>query len=168
MFVVLVIGLLLPTAIDLPNGYRDAQWGMTVEQLKAQVEVFKASLGSEYNYADHMEKDPDVYVRKTEENTRIEYYFYKKRLYTVYIVADRSQASAGFYKQLIKQTKDRHGEPKAEFQEQVFGIKVQHTAWEDKQTILDVRSGAGFVYQVLIHKSAAQQKAKDAERARSI
>ncbi len=160
--------LLLPVAHALPDGYRDAQWGMTVEQLKAQVEVFKASLGSEYNYADHTEQDPNVYVRTTKENSRIEYYFYKNHLYKVFVVADRAQASPTLYKQLIKQTTKQHGEPKAEFQEDVFGIKVQHTAWEDKNTILDVRFGAGFVYQVLIHKSLAKQKAADVERALSI
>jgi hypothetical protein len=168
MFTGLIFSLLVSVALELPDGYRDAQWGMTVEQLKAQVEVFRASLGSEYNYADHTEQDPNVYVRTTKENSRIEYYFYKNHLYKVFIVADRSRASPALYEQLVKQTIKQHGKPKANFEEDVFGIKVQHNAWEDNKTILDVRFGAGFVYQVLIHKPAAKQKAQDEERALSI
>ena len=73
----LLAGIILATATNqLPTGYEGANWGMSVEQLTSQIEVHKATPGSEYGYADHTETDPNVYVRITEDKTRIEYYFY--------------------------------------------------------------------------------------------
>jgi hypothetical protein len=142
----------------LPQGYADARWGITPQELAEQVELHKATPGSEYNYSDHMETDPEVYIQLSEENKRIEYYFFKSKLYKVYIVYDKSLTSDEFYQQKIDETKAKYGEAKDRFDENYFGLPVKHIYWEDERSVLDLRLGAGFVYKVLIDKKTAHAK----------
>jgi len=150
---------LLQIAASLPNGYQGAVWGIDSKQLEELVEVHKATPGSEYNYSDHMETEPDVYIQFAEENKRVEYYFFKGRLYKIFIVYDRSLTSPQFYQQKITEARQKYGAPQGQFEEKVFGLTVQHTTWEGQQTLLDVRSGAGFIFEVLMDKRVAQVKA---------
>ena len=75
---ILALQLLMHTA--LPNSYHGAKWGMSHSELNSQTKVYKASHHGNYNYADHSEINPDVYVRKTADNKRLEYYFFNKKL----------------------------------------------------------------------------------------
>jgi hypothetical protein len=152
-----LIAMLQLTA-NLPNGYEAAVWGTTAKQLEKHVEVHKATPGSEYNYSDHMETDPEVYVQLTEQDKRIEYYFFKGKLYKIYIVYNKSLTSDKFYQQKVDAATEKYGEPKDQFDESYFGLPVKHTYWEGEQSVLDLRSGAGFIYEVLIDKKAAMAK----------
>ena len=93
----ILIFLLQVAVSSLPNGYDGAVWGISAKQLEQLVEVHKATPGSEYNYSDHMETDPEVYIQFTKENKRIEYYFFKGKLYKIFIVYDRALTSPQFY-----------------------------------------------------------------------
>jgi len=86
--------LLLQTA--LPTNYHGAQWGMSVSELNSQTKVYKASHHGNYNYADHSELNPDVYVRKTPDHKRLEYYFFNKKLYKIYVVYPKKRASSAY------------------------------------------------------------------------
>lgn len=170
----MMINMLLGAAMQvasvtsLPAGYQDITWGMSVEKVKSLQEVHKAGKGSQYNYADHMETDPDVYVHRAADNKKIEYYFFEGKLYKIYIVYDRKVSTQKFYLNLIDKTQKQYGNSQSNYQENVMGIPVLHVKWDDGQSIMDLRSGAGYVYKVLIDKSAQKQKALQQQRKRSI
>lgn len=154
-----IILILLQVAMSLPNGHQNAVWGITAKQLTESVEVHKATPGSEYNYSDHMEVEPDVYIQFAEDKKRIEYYFFKGKLYKIYIVYDRALTSPEFYQQKIAEARQKYGPSQGHFEENVFGLTVKHTTWEGEQSLLDLRSGAGFIFEVLMDKKVAQAKA---------
>jgi hypothetical protein len=153
-----ILFVLLQVAASLPNGYQSTVWGMSAKQLEELAEVHKATPGSEYNYSDHMETEPEVYIQFTEEKKRIEYYFFKGKLYKIFIVYDRALTSPEFYRQKITEARKKYGKPQGQFEEQVFGLTVKHTTWEGEQSVLDLRSGAGFIFEVLMDKKVAQAK----------
>jgi hypothetical protein len=115
-----------------------------------------------------MEIDPDVYVRRTQDNKKIEYYFYHGRLYKIYIVYDREKSTDVFYKELINKAHKEYGPAQSHYQENVFGIMVLHVMWDDGSSTLDLRSGAGYVYEVLIDKAAEREKANQIRQKRSL
>ena len=155
----LVLSVSLQVAVTLPNGYQGVAWGTTIEELTSQFDVHKAMPGSEYGYADHTEVDPQVYVRVTDENTRIEYYFFEGRLYKIYVVYDRARSSTEFYQKLIGDAQERYGPAQSHYQENVFGILVLHVKWEDGTSSMDLRSGAGYIYEVLVDIATERKKA---------
>lgn len=160
MIQILVASFYLTVAtFELPTGYEGANWGMSVEELTSQLNVHKASPGSEYSYADHAETDPNVYVRVTDDNTRIEYYFFEDLLYKIYVVYDRAKSSADFYQEKILATRKKYGPAQSHYQERVYGLLVLHVKWDDGKSTLDLRSGAGYIYEVLVNKDAERKKA---------
>jgi hypothetical protein len=169
---ILIVSLSIPSLAAagpaLPDGYDQARWGISVAQLKAQVEVDRAEMTDEFGYADHLEADPDVYYRMTPKHERIEYYFYEGHLYKVFVIYDRILYHTRFYEDLVEEMTNSFGPPLKTYQEDFFGLTVQHTRWEDAAAILDLRKGAGFIYQVRIDKAADQRKAKDRIRKKSI
>jgi len=146
-------------AFELPKGYEEFHWGATVEELTSRIEVNKADLGSEYSYADHTETDPNVYVRLTSDKTRIEYYFFEGMLYKIYVIYDRAKSSSEFYQEKIQETQKKYGPAQSHFQEKVFGLLVLHVKWDDGKSTLDLRNGAGYIYEVYIDKEAERKKA---------
>ena len=142
----------------LPHGYDNAKWGTTAAELQNLTTVQKATPGHGFSYSEHAETNPDVYIGKTKDNHRIEYYFFKEKLYKIFIVYDRAQYSTDFYQKELTKLNAKYGPSKKTYQEVVFGIPVTHTMWENNDSILDLRMGAGFVYQVRLNKSAAQSK----------
>jgi hypothetical protein len=156
LFSTLLIGYI--AAAGLPNGYEGATWGMTSEDLRQIASVQKIEPGDTFNYAEHLEEDPDVYIRNNDQHERIEYYFFEGQLYKIFIVYDRILYHSRFYDRLIEKAKEDYGHSQEVYQEELFGLRIQHTLWEDAVSILDLRKGAGFIYQVRIHKDAAQRK----------
>ncbi|MGD8572795.1 MAG: hypothetical protein PVF34_07125 [Gammaproteobacteria bacterium] len=165
---VLLGAVLQVAATALPNGHDDVTWGMTVSDVKSLHEVHKAGEGSQYSYADHMEKDPEVYVRRTGDNKKIEYYFFEGKLYKIYVVYDRNVSTQEFYLDLIGKAQKQYGKFQSNYQENVMGITVLHVKWDDGQSIMDLRNGAGYVYEVLIDKAAKKKKLLEQQRDRSI
>ena len=166
MSFVFMAGLIAVTG--LPNGYEKAIWGMTVEELQQVASVEQVEVGDGLNYAEHQEEDPEVYIRLTDQHERIEYYFFEGRLYKIFIVYDRILYHTHFYDRLIEEVKGHHGPPQKIYHEELFGLPIQHTLWEDQVSILDLRKGAGFVYQVRIQKAAAQKKARSPQQKKGI
>ena len=164
---VLLAAVLQVAEVALPTGYQGITWGMTVEEVKNRVEVHKAGEGSEFGYADHLETDPEVYVRSTSDK-KIEYYFFKGKLYKIYVVYGREVSTQAFYLDLIDKAQEQYGNAQSHYQENVFGILVIHAKWDDGKSIMDLRSGAGYVYQVLIDKAAQKEKDLHQQRKRSI
>ena len=88
----MVFTLLLASLIaapDLPGGYEQATWGMTAEELQRIADVDRILKGDGFNYAEHLEEEPQVYARMTEQHERIEYYFFQGRLYKIFIIYDK-------------------------------------------------------------------------------
>jgi len=168
MSLAIMFAVLLHVSLDLPSGFEGANWGISPAQLQQQVTVYKAGLGSGYSYADHLEVEPDVYVRTTSDNKKIEYYFFKGKLYKIYVIYDRAKSDMPFYKQLIAGKQKTFGPAAAHFQEKVFGLLVLHVRWDDGVSILDLRSGAGYVYEVMVDKSAELEKARLQQNKRAI
>ena len=73
-------------------------------------------------------------------------------LYKIFVVYDKVLYHTRFYDELVKEIQEAFGLPKRSFEEQYFGLDVLHTLWEDSGSILDLRKGAGFIYQVRIDK----------------
>lgn len=153
--------IFLLNTTSLPSGYEQAHWGMSVTELGKITELHKATPGSEYQYAEHMETNPDVYVTILPDR-RIEYYFFRQKLYKIFIVYNKSfakgTASDTVYNNLIQQHTELYGKPDETFQETVFGMNVLHNAWINDDSVLDIRSGAGFIYQMRLDRKAAAKK----------
>ena len=167
MLLALSLAGLLSTAA-LPGGYEEARWGMSVEQLQEVVSVRKLTAEDEFGYSDHSEADPEVYAQVNQGHERIEYYFFKSRLYKVFVVYDRILYHTRFYDRLVKEARERYGLPDRTFEEEFFGLLIQHTFWEDEVSTLDLRKGAGFVYQVRTEKTAAQKKERTLKKRKGI
>lgn len=153
---------------SLPNGFNEAVWGMTVPSLQAKIEVLKADPSNGFGYAEHMEEDPEVYLRKGPHGERMEYYFFNGELYKIFIVYDRILTHTRFYDELVKEFQEAFGRPKRSFKEKFFGLDVEHTLWEDSSSILDLRKGAGFIFQVRVDKKRDEQKKRSIARRKSI
>lgn len=154
------MSVLLAAELTLPAGYEKSKWGITAGQLVKQVPAVKIEAGAKYHFAEHMEIDPDVYVLTGQDGKRIEYYFYKGRLYKVFVVYDKVANASAFYNQLKKTLIKKYGLPQREYAQKVFGITVNHALWEDPGSIFDLREGAGFIYEVRVQKSALKEKQK--------
>jgi len=152
----------------LPTVYHGAQWGISVSELNSQIKVYKASHHGNYNYADHSEINPDVYVRKTTDSKRLEYYFYNKKLYKIYVVYPKNRQNNTLYRKQVSVFKQLYGAPSEISRDKYFGLEIQHTRWNDEQTALDLRLGAGFIYEVWVDTNAAKQKALQQERTKAI
>ncbi len=158
---IIIFAIVMATAATLPAGHDQAAWGITAQQLKKIVSAVKVEPGENYHFAEHMEIEPDVYVLKEKgKNRKIEYYFYKAKLYKIFIVYDRQPELRKLYNHLKQSLVSHFGRAEQEFKRTVFGLVVTHTQWDDGKTLLDLREGAGFVYQVRIDKAALKLKEK--------
>lgn len=145
----------------LPRGYEGTRWGMSIDELKVVVgDLVKADNKKNFYFGEHFEIEPDVYYREKGKDERVEYYFYKGRLYKIFIIYDRELYETPFYEDLINKTKDVHGAPKDIFEEKSFGLRIFHAIWDDGETTLDIRKGAGFIFQVITEKNTAEKKEK--------
>lgn len=168
MIKALLFSALLAASVSLPSGYEQSTWGITAEQLVKQAPVIKIGPDSKYHYSEHMEIDPDVYVLANQGNKRIEYYFFKDKLYKVFVVYDKVADTAGLYSKLRQEFIGKFGKPQQEYQQKVFGLTVRHTLWENDTTVFDLREGAGFIYQVRAYKPALQEKQHAYDRKNAI
>lgn len=164
----IVLAAYLTNAAALPQGHGPARWGMSAQQLQAAAPAQKAEKTDGLGYADHLEDDPDVYIGLTPQHERVEYYLFEDRLYKIYIVYDRIMTHTGLYERLVAEIAQQFGPAQQRYRDELFGLPIQHTIWEDANTILDLRQGAGFVYQVRIHKAAAEKKQRTLQRRKSI
>lgn len=158
----------LTVAAALPQGHGPATWGMNAAQLQTAASAKKAELTDGFGYADHLEDDPDVYVGMTPQHERIEYYLFEDQLYKIYIVYDRVLTHAGLYERLVEDLRKQFGPAQRSYQDELFGLPIQHTVWEDDHSVLDLRQGAGFVYQVRTHKATSEKKQRTLQRRKSI
>ncbi len=162
----LISGLIAGVAI--PEGYGDARWKMTADELRGVTAIKRADPEDHFTYAEHLEEDPEVYIGTSQGHERIEYYFFEGQLYKIFVVYDRMLTHTGFYEQLIAQTEAEFGPPLNAYQEEFFGLLIQHTYWEDEASTLDLRKGAGFIYQVRTHKALADEKARASKKKKGI
>ena len=141
---------------------------MTVDQLRGKVEVEKVNTTEGFNYAEHLEENPEVYARMTNQHERIEYYFFDGRLYKIFIIYDRMLYHTGLYDRLVSDTQKQYGTPEKVFDESLLDLLIHHTLWEDESSSLDIRQGAGFIYQVRTDKAMAEKKARAQKKKKGI
>ena len=141
---------------------------MTLEELQGLVSVEKIIPGEGFNYAEHGEEDPDVYARMTDKHERIEYYFYKGRLYKIFIIYDRILSHTPLYEKLVEDVTREFGQPDRTYQEEFFGLRIDHSLWEDNISILDLRKGAGFIFQVRMDKETSKKKERALNKRKAI
>lgn len=150
---------LLSVALTLPAGTDIAQWGVTVDELKANLSINQAVPDENgYAYGDHGEVDADVYVYHPDKGGRVELYFFEKKLYKTYTIFGHTQDPETTYEQLVKEMTNNYGTPTRMFKEDKFGMKIIHNQWDDNKTLIDLRFGAGYVYEVRIDKFSAERK----------
>lgn len=158
MFKFSVIAVLLLTATTLPNGLDTFRWGMSVDELIKQAPVQKVELGHGYGYAEHTETNPDVYAQASDGKRHREFYFFHGKLYKIFTVYHRNLTQPEFYASLIADLKKKHGEPAGSYEDQVMGMPVRHVEWKDAHNTIDLRMGAGFIFEVRIDNAAAAEK----------
>lgn len=168
LLVLVTVGLWLLASEELPRGYQEATWGMTVAELQEKVPVQKVEEGDIYGFAEHGEVDPEVYVQVTPERLRVEYYFFEGRLYKIFLIYHPSRYSLDFYRNLVRELTRRYGPAHRTYTEQIMGLSIRHTVWEDEVSRLDLRMGAGFIYQVREDRAAAARKARQQRLKQSI
>ena len=170
---ILIIGLFMSVPAiagetELPTGYHQAHWGMTVSEVSKEVAIVPADPSEGFGYGEHLEEDPEVYTWTSPDHEKVEYYFYRGKLYKIFIIYDRIYFHTRFYEKLIEKTRAVYGKPRETYQEEFFGLSIQHHLWEDESSVLDLRKGAGFIYQVRTDKAAAGEKARTLGRRKSI
>ncbi len=158
----------LQATTPLPTGYNDMKWGMTPRQLKKFTAVVPADPKKGHAFAEHMEINPEVYISPAKDGRRLEYYFHKGKLYKVFIIYDRALNSDSAYDEKLSQLREQFGEPARTYSQAYFGFEVKHTQWEDAASVLDLRRGAGFLYEVRLSKALAADKQRLKERGDSI
>ncbi len=165
----LILILAAVSYAKLPMGHEGARWGMSVDELKKiSGDLVQADNRHKFYFGEHFETEPDVYYREKGKDERVEYYFYKGKLYKIFIIYNRELYETSFYEDLIKKAKDSYGAPKDLFEEKTFGLRVFHALWDDGETTLDIRKGAGFIFQVLAEKSVASEKEKAQKKKKGI
>lgn len=152
------LAALLLTAAALPNGLDMFRWGMSVDELLKQAPVQKVELGHGYGYSDHAETNPEVYAQASDGKRHREFYFFRGKLYKIYTVYHRNLTQPEFYAALLADMKKRHGEPLRSYEDQVMGLPVRHVEWKDQHNTIDLRMGAGFIFEVRFDNAAAAEK----------
>ncbi len=139
--------------------------GMSEEQLLKIVDAKKVSGmdGHQHGYSDFTEVNPVVYVDTSSSARKLEYYFHEGKLYKIYtIYRDQSDVS-NLYQKKFNELAARLGEPKRQYTSEYFSMPIQHNVWDMGNEELDLRFGAGYVYEVLVNKPAALEKKKQLE-----
>jgi len=153
---------------SLPPGWGDARWGMTAEELGRRLPVHRVDASDQFGYAEHLERDPDVYAGTTADGKRVEYYLYDNALYKLFIIHARNQRDPRLYRQMVGQLTTAYGTPQRAYEETVFGLRITHTVWQDAVTQVDLRFGGGFVFEVHIDRARAAAKEEALKRKKSI
>ncbi len=148
---------------EFEQGYGKAKWGMTVKELGKIIHLTNA-IETGKSYAERMEWKPNVYISKLPDNTNVEYYFYKKKLYKIFIVFTYSNSKFSseqeFSENILGKNINFLGKPKASFEEKKHEATIWHNIWEDNITQIDLRLGDKFIHKVLIHKDVVKEKTK--------
>ena len=158
MFNFSVMAAMLVAAAALPNGLDAFHWGMPVDELLKQVPAQKVELGHGYGYAEHTESNPEVYAQASDGKRHREFYFFRGKLYKIFTVYHRNLTQPEFYAALISELKKKHGEPARSYEDQVMGMPVRHVEWKDEHNTIDLRMGAGFIFEVRVDNAAAAEK----------
>jgi hypothetical protein len=157
-----------PAGGSLPQGLGDVHWGMTAEELGRHLSVQKIDTTDQFSYAEHMEREPDVYVGTTADGKRVEYYLYDNALYKLFIIHARNQRDPQLYRQMVKELTAAYGPARRTYEEKVFGLRITHTVWQDAVTQVDLRYGGGFVFEVHVDRILAAAKQEALKRKKSI
>lgn len=167
----LAILLTMSTLVaTLPLGGGEMQWGISEQELQAQLTVQKVDTqqGSGHGYTDFSEVDPVVYIDRSQANKKVEFYFYKGKLYkTLTIDLSRNNDHAA-YQAKITDLSQQLGEPTKKYNSQLFSMTVLHHVWTIGKTEYDVRYGAGYIYEVRTFTPAATEKRKAMENVYAI
>jgi len=164
--ILLILYILKPSVAwnaELEQGYGKAKWGMTVQELGKIVQLTNA-IETGKSYAEKRESKPNVYLSKLPDNSNIEYYFYKNKLYKIFIVFTYSNSKFSseqeFFEYILGKNIHVLGKPKASFEEKKHGGSIWHNIWEDSITQIDLRLGDKFIHKVLIQKDTVKEKTK--------
>lgn len=134
-------------------------WGISESELNEKLRVEQtANNGHGHGYSDFSEVNPVVYINETKDGIKHEFYFFKNKLYKTYTIYRDQSAVQKLYQARLQHYKKNVGEPSKVYEDQLFSLPIQHTVWENESEKLDVRLGAGFVYEVREYKPIAAEK----------
>ncbi len=166
------IALVIASSIftTLPLGNNSIEWGLSEKALKQSYSVKKVSDGSDqgHGYSDFTEVNPIVYVDNSSPDKKIEFYFHKDKLYKTYTIYLDQNNIESFYQQKIKSFNSDLGAPTKMYSDELFSMSIQHNVWEFENEQLDLRFGAGYVYEVRTYKPVANEKQIEIELKHSI
>ncbi len=119
--------------------------------------------GHQHGYSDFTEANPVVYIDTSSPDKKLEYYFYEGKLYKIYTIYLDQSDTLQLYKTKFSELSTRMGKPKNQYNSEYFSMIIQHNVWEKGNEELDLRYGAGYVYEVLVDKPAQLKKNKQLE-----
>jgi len=156
--ITLLIANILLAGHPIANG--DIDWDITEQALQEKIKEKKidTTLGHGHSYSDFNEINPTVYIDDSFPDKKFEFYFHKGKLYKIYTIYRNQDDIQAFYQQKIEGLKNKLGQPNNTYTDELFSMSIQHHVWETKEEQLDLRLGGGYVYEVRIEKSIAQDK----------
>lgn len=154
----LLLSACLMGGVALAEG--EIQLGMTEKALLAQVDARKVSeiQGHQHGYSDFLEPNPVVYIAYPAPDKKLEYYFHQGKLYKVFKIYLDQSDSRQLYRDKQAEIEAMMGAPKRQYTSTYFSLPIRHTVWVTGDEELDLRFGAGFVYEVLTDMPAAREK----------
>jgi len=138
----------------------DFNWDITEEALNSHFSVEKVSdgTGHGHGFSDFSEINPIVYVDNSSSDKKMEFYFHNNKLYKIYTIYKSQENVSAFYESKVGELQKALGEPKEVFTDELYAMPIVHHIWETSDEKLDLRYGAGYVYEVRTNKSSAKQK----------
>ncbi len=159
MFTALIFAISISFA-TLPLGDDNLQWGISEQALqeKYQVTEVNPALGPKHGYTEFSEVDPVVYIDRSTQGQKTEFYFHEGKLYKTLIIHLDQEDAFNRYESKIEKLKQELGPVDKQFQSKLFNMTVLHSVWDFKEEEYDLRFGAGYIYEVRTHKPAAKEK----------
>lgn len=158
----IVASLLLMSSITAiaPVNINGVSWEMSEQALQNSVKVEMAASGDGHGhgYSDFMEVNPVVYIDDSATDKKIEYYFHNNKLYKTFVIYLNQENPEAYYQQKTIELEKSFGEVKNQYTDELFSMPIQHRVWENDFETLDLRFGAGYVYEVRTFKKLAKEK----------
>ncbi len=135
---------------------------MSESDLQKNVKIEKVSGNASHGheFSDFTEVNPAVYADTSSKSKKTEFYFHEGKLYKTYTIYLTQDKVSALYQQKLNEHQKKLGKPKETYTDKVFSMPIKHTVWETKNETLDLRYGAGYVYEVRTNILLAEEKQK--------
>jgi len=153
--------LLLYSALAIvPASNSSVVWEMSERALTnvTNAEMVASGNGHGHGYSDFTEVNAVVYVDESNKNKKLEYYFHDGKLYKTYTIYMNQMNPESYFDQKTLELEEIFGKTKKQYIDELFSMPIQHRVWENGNETLDLRFGAGYVYEVRTFNKLVKEK----------